>query len=135
MKSHGARFALLAGTMLALISHSAALARRTSSVPREADLQVAVQSVNDFSFDLYGELASREPTGNLFFSPASISTALAMTYAGARGETAEEMKTALRFGLDEDPAGAPRHLVRSLDPLGRDQRRVRPGPPEHRRGT
>jgi serpin B len=41
----------------------------------------------------------REKKGNLFFSPSSISTALAMTYAGSRGETASEMAKTLHFTL------------------------------------
>jgi serpin B len=54
-------------------------------------------SVNTFSVDLYRKLSS-ENAGNLFFSPYSISTALAMTYGGARGDTAEEMNRVLHFG-------------------------------------
>jgi serpin B len=50
---------------------------------------------NDFAFALY-ELLRQQP-GNLFFSPFSIRTALAMTYAGAMGETAAQMRKALRF--------------------------------------
>jgi serpin B len=53
-----------------------------------------------FAFDLYGEL-SKKP-GNLFYSPYSISTALAMTYAGARTETATEMEQALHFSLGQN---------------------------------
>ena len=41
----------------------------------------------------------RSQDGNLFFSPASVSTALAMTYAGARGDTATEMAKTLHFTL------------------------------------
>jgi serpin B len=52
---------------------------------------------NAFAVDLYGQLKKRD--GNLFFSPESISTALAMTYAGARGTTATEMAAALHFTL------------------------------------
>ena len=48
-----------------------------------------------FALDLYHQLEGEE--GNLFYSPYSISLALAMTYAGARGETAEEMQSVLRF--------------------------------------
>ncbi|HKU38767.1 MAG TPA: serpin family protein [Polyangiales bacterium] len=52
-----------------------------------------------FALALYRELA-KEP-GNLFFSPYSISSALAMTYAGAKGETASEIATALHFRLPQ----------------------------------
>lgn len=54
-----------------------------------------------FAFGLYGQLAGKD-AGNLFFSPYSISSALAMTYAGARGQTAEQMKSSLKFELDGD---------------------------------
>jgi serpin B len=53
-----------------------------------------------FALRLYGELASKK--GNLFFSPYSISSALGMTYSGARGNTAEEMKKALDFQPDQE---------------------------------
>ncbi len=52
---------------------------------------------NAFAQRLYG-IVSSEP-GNVFFSPFSISTALAMTYAGAGGKTAREMEQALSFTL------------------------------------
>jgi serpin B len=51
-----------------------------------------------FALELYDELSSRP--GNLFFSPFSISAALAMTYAGARSQTAVEMASALHFDLE-----------------------------------
>jgi serpin B len=53
-----------------------------------------------FALDLYQQLASQE--GNLFYSPYSISSALAMTYAGAEGNTAEEMAAVLHFLENED---------------------------------
>jgi serpin B len=55
---------------------------------------------NAFAFDLYRGLSAAP--GNLFYSPHSISTALAMTYAGARGATAQQMAQALHFGLDDN---------------------------------
>jgi serpin B len=53
-----------------------------------------------FAFDLYAQLRG-STDGNLVFSPFSVSQALAMTYAGARGETAEQMGTTLAFGVDQ----------------------------------
>ncbi|HET9476633.1 MAG TPA: serpin family protein [Dehalococcoidia bacterium] len=50
-----------------------------------------------FAADLYSVI--REEDGNLIFSPYSMSSALAMTYAGARGMTEEEMASALRWTL------------------------------------
>lgn len=55
---------------------------------------------NAFAFELYAQLCKQG--GNLFFSPASISTAFAMTYAGAQGSTASEMEKALHFTLPPD---------------------------------
>jgi len=51
-----------------------------------------------FALDLYRQLRAAE--GNLFFSPYSISTALAMTYAGARGTTQQQMAETLHFMPD-----------------------------------
>ena len=65
------------------------------------DLQRVVKGNSGFGFDLYQELKSEE--GNIFFSPYSISIALAMTYAGARGQTEEEMAEVLHFSLEQEP--------------------------------
>ncbi len=54
-----------------------------------------------FAVDLYKHMAAAGE-GNLFLSPASISTALAMTRGGARGATAEEMDSTLHFSLPQD---------------------------------
>jgi len=59
-----------------------------------------VEGNSAFAFELYQELKEKE--GNLFYSPYSISLALAMTYAGARGETAEQMADTLQFILEQD---------------------------------
>ncbi len=52
-----------------------------------------------FGFELYRELVSGDD--NLFFSPHSISLALAMAYGGAVGNTADEMAATLHFGDDD----------------------------------
>jgi serpin B len=57
-----------------------------------------------FALDLYGQLKTTD--GNLFFSPYSISTCLAMTYAGARGNTAAQMAQTLHFGANPDQLAA-----------------------------
>lgn len=62
----------------------------------DPDVKLLVKGLNEFAFDLYKEIAKTEK-GNIFFSPFSISSALAMTYAGARGKTAEEMAKVLHF--------------------------------------
>lgn len=71
----------------------------TPDVP-DADLASLVEGNSDFAFELYRSLSGNE--GNLFFSPHSISTALAMAYAGARGETERQMADTLRFHLPQD---------------------------------
>ena len=54
-----------------------------------------------FAFDLYQMLAVAEG-GNFFYSPYSISAALAMVYAGARGETEQQMTDVLHFTLPQE---------------------------------
>jgi serpin B len=58
-----------------------------------------VQGNTEFALSLYAQLSSQ--AGNLFFSPLSLSTALAMTYVGARGQTAAQMATVLHFPSDQ----------------------------------
>lgn len=64
-----------------------------------------IQGNNEFALDLYGHLA-RSGSSNLFVSPCSISCALAMTFAGARGKTEREMATVLRFPDDQESLDA-----------------------------
>jgi len=79
------------------------------------DKQMVAQGNNEFALDLYAKL--RQQKGNLFFSPYSISTALAMTYAGARGNTATQMAETLHFTLDQDRLHpAFQALIKDLNP-------------------
>ena len=67
-----------------------------ASVPGQT--QALVDGNTAFACDLYAQLRSQP--GNLFFSPYSISTALAMTCAGARGDTEKQMTQVLHLGRD-----------------------------------
>ena len=73
----------------------------TDTDPELADADAATFAADNrgFAFDLYRQLA--DETENLFFSPYSISVALAMTYAGAETDTEAEIRDAMRFGLPE----------------------------------
>jgi serpin B len=62
--------------------------------------QTLERGINAFALDLYAAL--REESGNLFFSPYNISVAMATAYGGARGTTAEQIATALKFRYRED---------------------------------
>lgn len=89
------RFAVKSAVMLMVVWASAQRAARAEVPP--ADLALAAHGSSEFAFDLYARLAA-EP-GNLSFSPYSLSTALAMTYAGAKGDTAKQMADVLHFQL------------------------------------
>jgi serpin B len=69
----------------------------TAMAAHTADQAEIVKGGNAFAADLYAQLRSKP--GNLFFSPESISTAFAMAYAGARGQTAAEMEKVFHFTL------------------------------------
>jgi serpin B len=53
---------------------------------------------NQFAFELLQQLHKANPQENIIYSPFSVSTALSMTYAGARANTAGQMAAALHFG-------------------------------------
>jgi serpin B len=106
----------LAFPLLALLLFVAAVP--TSAAPSKGDLAAVVHGNNEFAFDLYAQLKQKD--GNLFFSPESISTALAMTYAGARGATADELAKTLHFTLKEDKLHPAFHaLIEELNGAGK----------------
>jgi serpin B len=88
-----------------------ALARDTAPEVPPSDADTLRTDNTAFAADLYQALAATSDSRgqNLFFSPYSISTALAMTYGGARGATATQMATALHFTLPPD------RLARAFD--------------------
>jgi serpin B len=73
--------------------------RITTTGASQSDIDAAVSGNSAFAVDLYQSL--RGQSGNVFYSPFSISEALAMTWAGARGATADQMAKTLHFSLDQ----------------------------------
>ncbi|HEY4239124.1 MAG TPA: serpin family protein [Kofleriaceae bacterium] len=67
--------------------------------PSNADVPQLVHDNTAFAADLYGQVAAAAPKDNLFLSAHSISTALAMTYAGAETTTASQMAATMHFTL------------------------------------
>jgi serpin B len=86
-----------------------AQARVTSPLLQDGDLATLTADNGRFAWDLYQ--AVRATPGNLAFSPASISIALAMAYGGARCTTADQMAATLHFSL------APARLHPAFDAL------------------
>jgi len=91
---HSLRSALVIAGALVLVFNqtSCAAAKRTPIAPR-GDASPAYTA---FGFNLYHEIL-REKAGNVFISPASVGFALAMTYNGAGGGTAEAMASVLGY--------------------------------------
>jgi serpin B len=73
--------------------------RITSPAVGSSDINTLVKGNSEFAFNLYQLL--KEEDGNIFYSPYSISLALAMTYGGARGETAAQMADTLHYLLSQ----------------------------------
>lgn len=83
----------------AIKTEKSSLVRDTNPGVAQSQINEIVSDNNNLAVDLYKELASGDQ--NVFFSPFSISMALAMTYGGARNETANEMKKVLHFTLND----------------------------------
>ena len=81
-------------------------ADRKFSPPPEwsGDMQVVADGNNRFALDLYAKLVENEK-GNVFFSPYSVHSALAMTSTGARGNTRDEMFRDLYLPDERDLLG------------------------------
>lgn len=79
------------------------LGREFNPEVNDNDYEALLQGNRRFALDLYQELRSQgEEAGNQLYSPYSISVALAMTWAGARGNTANEMADTLHFTLEQE---------------------------------
>lgn len=77
----------------------AAMGQSDSPTP---EMETLVAGNNAFAFDLYAQIAATHDGENLLFSPYSISQALAMAYAGGRGNTEAQMAEVLHFDLGQE---------------------------------
>lgn len=78
----------------------AEVARETSPDVTNEDVATRVDGNNALAFDLYQIV--RNENGNAFYSPYSIALTLAMAYAGARGETEQQMAETLHYTLPQE---------------------------------
>jgi serpin B len=76
--------------------------RDTGPVVDGRDLTALVRGNTAFALEMFATLSKSAPDQNFALGPYSISQAMAMLYAGARGETAQEMRTALHFDVDAE---------------------------------
>ena len=67
--------------------------------PASGNTAAVVRANNTFAFAMYKELLKTKGEKNLFFSPMSITAALAMVHLGAGGKTADEIKAALQVRI------------------------------------
>ncbi len=109
-----ARIPILAALMAIV---STALATAPDKIQLSPGSHAIIQGNNRFAMDLYHKLAASE--GNLFFSPYSISTALAMTYLGAQGQTEIQMAKTMHYPTHEK--NMQKQLSDSNLPLDRNQ--------------
>ena len=98
------RFTFLAVTIaVALYFDQSALSAPISPADDKEEIAAIVKGNNEFAFDLYRQIAKEaKPADNIFFSPISISTGMAILYAGARGETAQEIAKTMHFDPNQE---------------------------------
>ncbi len=95
---------MLPGSLAPVPAAQSSLSRNLVPTVTDADKTTLASDDTAFALKLYRELLKgpAQANGNRFFSPLSISVALAMSYAGAKGTTASEMAAALNFSLPQE---------------------------------
>ena len=91
------------GALIATMTHAA------------TNFDLAAKATNELGVDLHRQLATGDQ--NLCISPYSIESALAMTFAGADGETRTEMARVLHFGDATDVPASFSTLQHSLEQM------------------
>ncbi len=127
-KNRASRFLQIILLLLCCSCMSCSIDVQKSSKSRDLSPQLSdgeqdklVDGNTKFAFDLYEEALKTDNSSNVFFSPFSISIALAMTYAGARNNTAVQMADALHFTLPQERLhNAFNALDLALKDLGQD---------------
>jgi len=112
-------FTILAGVLIVVDTRNGSLRRLVmgsseNRIGLSADAKALVRANSAFAFDLYQRV--RKSEDNLFFSPYSVSMALAMVYGGARGETQQQMADVLHLPVSQQgPHPAFAQLQTGLD--------------------
>lgn len=81
------------------LAENSVLLLEAQPVTDQHAVQDLVKGNNEFALDLYEKVCDIQESDNIFFSPYSISSALGMTYNGARGQTGLDMALVLNFTL------------------------------------
>ena len=106
---HFTRVLVLTG-MVTLINQHGSITGEANTLlatePGRAPAKLVVEANTEFGLDLYRQLVKQQEEKNLFFSPYSISIALAMASEGARGKTADEFGNVLHFPKEARRIGA-----------------------------
>jgi serpin B len=88
-------------------NHAAEIAPYSGTLP---------EGNNEFALRLFSRACSQDESDNVFFSPFSISSAVAMTYAGSKGETSAEISSVMRYGFPPEGTGSAfKQLIESLE--------------------
>jgi serpin B len=74
----------------------------STSIISAQDYHAIANGNNQFSLKLFQFLQKENPNKNILFSPFSISSAMAMTYAGAKNETESQIKKVMNFNVNQN---------------------------------